>query len=67
MSPTVLIIKVEGAGWHDGHNVYFNDMFAYYRRYDGSSASEVEEEAVKAIAELVREKLGHPEHEPDEW
>jgi hypothetical protein len=65
-----LIIQVEGAGFYNGYNVLINGKQAYYRPYDGSHGDEVLAEFAETLGAIVRERLGHPEEEPerpDDW
>lgn len=64
------IITVKGAGYYNGYDVFINGQHAYHRPYDGSGEENVTAEASKALGELLREKLGHPEAylgDGDDW
>lgn len=60
-----LLITVTRESEYDGHNVMFGGQQAYFRPYDGCDDDDVIDEACKALGELLREKLGFPEEEPE--
>lgn len=61
-----LLITVKSAGEYNGYNVLVGGQQAYYRPYDGKDWDGVMDEACEGLAELLREKLGFPENEPED-
>lgn len=63
--PVPLLIQVEG-GEYGPHEVSLNGVVVGYRPHDGSCPEEIQEEVLKTFAELLRERLGWPEENPEE-
>jgi hypothetical protein len=65
--PVALTITAEGLGYgYGGHSVHLNGELIGHRPYDGASADEVCDETARALAEMLREKLGWEPKEPEE-
>lgn len=60
-NPRMLYVQVQPEHYFDelgGNDVYLNGHLIGYRPHDGSCAEEIEDEVVKTLAEMLRERLG---------
>lgn len=63
---TGLVIVVESFGEYSGDDVFINNVKIGHRPYDGADSQDAANEAVTALAEMLRERLGWPKKEPTE-
>jgi hypothetical protein len=61
-----IIVEVESDvdDSYTGMEVYLNGEKIGFRQWDGSSREDVQREVSKALADIIRERLGWPEEKP---
>lgn len=65
--PVALTITAEPCGFYQGWNMYLSGEPIGHHPYDGSGPDEACDKVTRALAELLREKLGWDPKDPDDY